>query len=486
MYPSFDQLHVVSDLHIGGDTKEFQIFDQGEVLAALIDHLAKDPPGPRALVINGDFVDFLAEDVPRCFDPEGAVPKLERIFKDDSFSPVWKALERFVKTPNCTLVVILGNHDVELALPTVRERLLVELCGDSSDARGRVIFSFDGTGFACFVAERRVLCLHGNEVDTWNVLDYRTLRNISTAINRTNPVEAWIPNGGSELVINVMNDVKKRFAWVDLMKPENAATIPLLLALHPTKAKEIDGFVRSALRRATDAVRQRIGLLSAEQEPPSVGEGAGSGLEHVLGGAIVSGLEEGASDIAGLFLQAEQRLVSGISSLELVGAGGDETLGLGFSFDFFSKLSPEERLRRSLAKRLESDKTFDASTVDDTFTQVDKVVGDEVDFVVTGHTHLERAMQRGNGKGVYFNSGTWARLVRLSEDMLKPENFGPVYQVLEKGTMTALDGQGELVLRRPTVVSIESGPGGVAGQLRHVEINGSGTTLAPQGDPWTV
>ena len=77
-------------------------------------------------------------------------------------------------------------------------------------------------------------------------------------------------------------------------------------------------------------------------------------------------------------------------------------------------------------------------------------------------------------------------MVRLTEDLLKPENFGPVYAVLEKGTMDALDEQGDLVLRRPTVVSIESGSGGVAGQLRHVQVNGSGTTLVPQGDPWTV
>ena len=36
----FKQLHVVSDLHIGGE-KGFQIFDQGEKLAALIGHLER-------------------------------------------------------------------------------------------------------------------------------------------------------------------------------------------------------------------------------------------------------------------------------------------------------------------------------------------------------------------------------------------------------------------------------------------------------------
>jgi len=51
---NYDELHVVSDLHLGGEPG-FQIFDQGEELAALIDLLRLRPSERRvALVLNGD------------------------------------------------------------------------------------------------------------------------------------------------------------------------------------------------------------------------------------------------------------------------------------------------------------------------------------------------------------------------------------------------------------------------------------------------
>jgi hypothetical protein len=61
-----------------------------------------------------------------------------RIRNDASFLPIWKALRRFVAKEDCTLVVVLGNHDIELALPAVQEVLLDSLCSGSEAARGRI------------------------------------------------------------------------------------------------------------------------------------------------------------------------------------------------------------------------------------------------------------------------------------------------------------------------------------------------------------
>ena len=117
----FDQLYVVSDLHFGGDAG-FQIFGSRDAMVWLLDHLAtRDPAQQLALVINGDFIDFLAESDPRHFDPYGAVAKLERIaLADPTFQPIFEALRRFAGTLNRHLIVNLGNHDLELALPWVR------------------------------------------------------------------------------------------------------------------------------------------------------------------------------------------------------------------------------------------------------------------------------------------------------------------------------------------------------------------------------
>ena len=64
-----------------------------------------------------------------------------------------------------------------------------------------------------------------------------------------------------------------------------------------------------------------------------------------------------------------------------------------------------------------------------------------VDFILAGHTHLERALRRRKRRGFYFNSGTWARLIRLSAPALADQaEFNKVYGALAAGTMDALEG----------------------------------------------
>src|SRR5262245_11458443 len=64
--PVFDELYVVSDMHMGGrrdDAGNFQIFNQGPRLGRFIDYItARRPDGQVGLVLNGDVFDSLAED----------------------------------------------------------------------------------------------------------------------------------------------------------------------------------------------------------------------------------------------------------------------------------------------------------------------------------------------------------------------------------------------------------------------------------------
>src|SRR5579871_5685593 len=123
-FPEFDELYVISDLHMGGEPGR-QIFRQGTLLGKFIDHLtARDSGLKVGLCINGDTVDFLAEPDASVLDPKGAVKKLRRIIGDPSFKAVWEALGRFVRTANRRLILTLGNHDLELALPWVQDELV--------------------------------------------------------------------------------------------------------------------------------------------------------------------------------------------------------------------------------------------------------------------------------------------------------------------------------------------------------------------------
>ncbi len=464
---TFHALHVVSDLHLGGQSG-FQIFDQGETLAGFIESLIQPSAGETvALVLNGDVVDFLAEEKARYLDPEGALGKFERILGDSAFAPVWGALRKYTATPGRTLVVAMGNHDVELALPPVRARLIEALCGDSLEARGRLRLVMDGSGYAARVGRARVLCVHGNEVDGWNWIDHEALRRLIRAMNMSAPLPEWKPNAGTRLVVDVMNDVKKRHPLVDLLKPEGAPIPAVLLALEPSLFQRLEDLFPVAARKAADAMRRPPGLLSSSGAFPAELEGEGARPSMPLARETWLSEEE-------LLTRSRQALDMGRTALDFVESPQAENrLGMmSIVRDLVFEKDPRESLRKSLRDWLQGDLTFH---------QLDAHVGEDIDFLIAGHTHLERALKRERGEGYYFNTGTWARLISLTPDKVNDATtFERVYAAFAEGRMAALDGFPDLILRRPTVVSItQRKEGTVRGQLGHVKKGEKDYTLEP-------
>ena len=150
--PSFDDLYVISDLHMGGKA-DFQILRKTARLAGFIRRLAGQTPERRlALVLNGDVIDTLAEDketVPDYVAMQNAPQVVAGIINRDAFSGIWQALADFVRTPNRHLVIVIGNHDIELALPAVQRMLTARLVGDKPAARAQMEFSTTGGGYPC-------------------------------------------------------------------------------------------------------------------------------------------------------------------------------------------------------------------------------------------------------------------------------------------------------------------------------------------------
>jgi len=489
---TFGEVHVVSDLHLGGG-QGAQIFDQGKELAGLILQLANQPASssePLALVLNGDVVDFLAGDDALDFDPDHAVAKLDRIIADPSFNGVFRALSAFLGKPSHRLVIAIGNHDVELALPPVRWRLLQHLCrspdapgapGDSDGVdearRGRIEFALDGTGWSANVGRTRVLVVHGNEVDDWNVVDHATLREVSEAMLAGAPYPEWRGNAGSRLVIDVMNGVKKKWPVVDLLKPEGRALVAVLAALDPSQLARLRELGPSLLRYLGQRAGRAVGLLGEEGEV-SEAEQRQAALVYLLGGA-------GSAPSPGprnLLDEAEAQLRRGLSPLDVAEANtaGAQQLGAGgVVVDLVRRRSPEENLREALGKWLRWDVSFAPGTKDDTFEQLDRSVSRDIGVVIAGHTHLERAIPR-DGGGVYFNSGTWARLIQLAPAVLDDgAAFAKVYAAFSHGTLAALDQLPGLVLRRPTLVSVWREGESTLGELRRVRLDASGARFEP-------
>jgi UDP-2,3-diacylglucosamine pyrophosphatase LpxH len=471
----FDEIHVISDLHLGGRTG-FQIFDASAPLVLLIEHLRTEQPEKNlALVINGDLVDFLAEAPATYFDPDGAVEKLDRIIADPAFAPVWESLKRFVATENRTLVINLGNHDLELALPWVRDHLLDVLAGGDRAARGRITLVFDGTGFRCEVGGAQILCVHGNEVDPWNIADYEAIRRIGQDVSFGRDVEPWIPNAGTRLVIEVMNSLKRDHPFLDLLKPEVEAVVPVLLALDPAQWEKVRVIGGTARRLVWDRFRMAAGFLGDEARPG--GETAGP-LPVPLAWAV--GGPAAADTALALLDRAEERLGK-VDPIELVAREEhEEYLGLWGAARRLIHGEPDSEVLRDALDKLQNDRSFTLDDEDATFKQLDARVGEEINFLLAGHTHLERDIRRRHGPGHYFNTGTWVRLIQLDKPALQDAaQFGRLFQAFKAGTMEALDSEPGLVQRRPAVASIWTDGPTVHSELRRVSTAGQLLTITP-------
>ncbi|MEC4748878.1 metallophosphoesterase [Methylomicrobium sp. Wu6] len=484
-FPEFDEVHVISDIHMGGKPG-FQILRETQRLANFIDWVSRQRPDGRiALVLNGDVFDTLAEDIHGYVAVDEAVATVQRIMDDPSFSTIWKSLADFVKLEGRALVIVIGNHDIEISFPTVQRLMVLRLAGNDLKARARIEFSTTGAGFTCFVGNSCVYCTHGNEVDAWNYNRYEDLAKVGRRLNAGRSLEPseWFPNAGTRMVKEVMNDVKRKFAWIDLLKPETSAAIGALLVLDPSQVKKI-GHLLSIVGEKVQGQKQADQRLSAEGfQPPEQNVAVPFNVERLLGTNLKDGVlgvdVTGGRSADDMLLNAEEHF----NSKEAFAAEADSTLGTPqLIWDrltgWITGVGKDEALRRAMLDWLAKDKTFDINDQDDTFKQVTAAVGPSIDFIITGHTHLERAVQIGAGR-YYFNCGTWIRLLQFTQDMLKDTaSFKPIYDVLINGKMETIDNaefKGKpFVMDQTSAVSIKEEGGKVVGRLTHVVGDGSG------------
>jgi UDP-2,3-diacylglucosamine pyrophosphatase LpxH len=473
---SLDALYVVSDLHLGGPEGR-QIFNQERELAALIDHVAALPAGQTAgLVLNGDIVDFLAEDGAAYLVAERAVPMLEGIAR--AFPAVFASLAALTRTPDRRLILVIGNHDVELGLGHVQRWLVQTLCGDDPAARGRLSFHMDDSGYSCRVGPARVLCVHGNGVDEWNVVDHEALRVARLHLERGQALDPWQPNAGTKLVIDVLNDLKRDWPWVDLLKPETKLVPRLLVTLDPSKIARIREFLPAFLRTFQGRF-QRVDYLSADAGPtPKAAVSDDALLAELLAPSAPHRTDAGA-----LMAAAEADFADGLDAVAVARTeGGAKTLGFGeYLWDRLRGVERHEALREALVDWLGTDDTFALDTRDTTFERLNDAVGGGVHFLVAGHTHLARALKRRHG--FYYNCGTWIRLIELSRHVLADAaSFQPAFEALTKrgGTLAELDaltGERALISNRPTVVRISRQGAQAHGELCRVAVSGGEAVL---------
>jgi UDP-2,3-diacylglucosamine pyrophosphatase LpxH len=268
-------IYVISDLHLGGEAQPgkrgFRICTHEAELAGFINSLTKMDGPAIELVLNGDVIDFLAEPIadtpPRWsafhYPEQIALGCLDRVVNRSA--SVFTALRGFLGKHR--LVILPGNHDSELNLPAVRRSLRGHVGAD----RG-ADYEFIAHGEAYRVGD--VLIEHGDWMDDMNFVDYHVLRRVCGIVSRGMAVrEEFLsdPPAGSKLVAEVINDIKKTYSFVDLLKPDVEATFPVILALEPGRRRELLKIAKALAEgkaRRRQQLRRYDSNIAARADPP--------------------------------------------------------------------------------------------------------------------------------------------------------------------------------------------------------------------------
>ncbi|HRK26916.1 MAG TPA: metallophosphoesterase [Chitinophagales bacterium] len=411
-------IYVISDLHIGGEPgssateRGFQLNTHTAQLAAFIQLLAQQTQTHIELVINGDLVDFLAETPWRAFEKEieVAIKKLQTIIGREK--PFFNAISQFLQSKQHTVTLLLGNHDIELALPPLR-RLLEEAMGATA---ANFRFLYDGEAYTI---GNELIIEHGNRYDAWNSINEENLRLLREQFSRNEPWRTtFTPPKGSVLVERVMNPLKQTYRFIDLLKPETEAAIPILIALDPqvrTAIGEVLRIYANDFNWFKTPTTRNMG--KAAIEPDDADELVEQQLKAVFGDSEAD-LQEfnqamgfNPPDTDRGEVKTRSFFTKTLSLLQLLLPGNQSEL---------TQRLPA--LIKSL-KLLQQPHTFSlhTETLTEYYQAAAKLAGNGFKYIIFGHTHLAKQITLPNGS-VYFNTGTWADLMTFPPQILQPDN----------------------------------------------------------------
>jgi UDP-2,3-diacylglucosamine pyrophosphatase LpxH len=493
-------VYVISDLHVGGNYADdraqhadrkrgFRMMTRVKELSAFVRKIAKLPNAPSVeLVVNGDFIDFLAEE-------EGAGGKLD-LSEPPTWTPfrarrgealqafklvvsrdgeLFQALNELLKSGK-TLTILLGNHDIELCLPDVRAALEAEL------GPGTLRFLDDGQALDL----GDVLIDHGNLFDPANVVDHDRLRLVRAAYSR-----GWFEDlgavftapAGSKLVATVMNPIKVKYGFIDLLKPESEPLFALLLALEP-------GY-RGQIGEATRALAHAIKTLVPKQGVPYR-------LRNV--GDDNSGTTAQLRDVAGHSSDGEMAALDGLiatvlandpaAAKALKALGSEEARAVNVAggwrpkWSLLGLLLGEEtgdldaRLPavQGTLRALDGDRAFRRDQEEARYLDAAKWLAtqgpDQKGYkaVVFGHTHHAKQLPIAGTNATYFNTGTWANLMRFPAELTREGATADQVkqELLAFATKVSKNDLDSLVVFAPTYVRLDLDGKGklIKGELR--------------------
>ena len=209
---------VISDLHLGAGKMlkgKRNLLEDFHYDNELIDFLTYFSTGHYAdvkveLVINGDFLDFLAVPYVEFYDDEfwsekAALEKLRMIMS--AHQGVLRAMKRFLQSPGKTIVYIIGNHDAEFVFDSLKE----EFCNYFGEDKSKITMSND---INTYVPAKGVCIQHGHQYERAHEFDAK-----DCVIETLSGEKYFIPPWGSYYVTNVINKYKQERSYINEVRP---------------------------------------------------------------------------------------------------------------------------------------------------------------------------------------------------------------------------------------------------------------------------
>lgn len=240
--------------------------------------------------------------------------------------------------------------------------------------------------------------------------DYDGLRAISSALSRAERPNITLEvSAGSVIVDKVINPIKRRYPFIDLLQPCGELLAFLLLSFEPALKWDIKKLARILRGRR---------LQNANKEGFQPGNSRN---------VAYSNLDERDEELAQLFGPLYEEIREPKEEVSVI----SDWVGLFSDRESLSEILnsgehiPSDRLEkiRILMRRLlldDNSSRWDAEP-EQYGKAADRILEDakgSIEVVIMGHTHLARHIGP-DVKASYINTGTWADVVRVPKDLLE-------------------------------------------------------------------
>lgn len=399
---------VISDLHLSSEEPGQGLSGDDAALEQFLLWIGAQTKN-CVVVLNGDILDFLFAESNPGFDADKLGTETDAILK--RHDTIFKALARLACSPSHSLVVLSGNHDPELIFPGVRQK--IEAALSVNGHRPHVTWLVYGEALLLEIGDAKALIEHGDRLDSWNEIDRDKLNSAASLGTRgLINYHDYAPPLGSRLVSEHLVRLRKEFPWVELLKPEREAMLPLLrfstsLTQKAEHAGALNLFFHAEAKSKLTRLRQK--------HDPAAKFRKAEGDEFSIGGKI--------KNMAQAILDAHGEV----------------------------KLA---QLVKDLQKASKNDSFFKEDVADGDYqSDQEFLLRNGANLLIHGHTHSAKAYRVGDG--MYFNSGTWARMLKLPShngDKKVWEKFlasikNNTYQTVERPTYVRLTGESNQTTR---------------------------------------